>query len=115
MEDQIQFFLQKKLKLMSKKHRQLAAIVFTDIVGYSKLMREDEAKATLIRERHRSVFDQFTPEYGGKILQYYGDGTLSVFQSSVAAVECCVEMQKAFQQDPMVPLRIGDSYWRYYF
>jgi TolB-like protein/class 3 adenylate cyclase/Tfp pilus assembly protein PilF len=92
---------------MSKKHRQLAAIVFTDIVGYSKMMREDEAKATLIRERHRSVFDQLTPEYGGKILQYYGDGTLSVFQSSVAAVECCVEMQKAFQQDPMVPLRIG--------
>lgn len=92
---------------MSKKHRQLAAIVFTDIVGYSKMMREDEAKATLIRERHRSVFDQLTPDYGGKILQYYGDGTLSVFQSSVAAVECCVEMQKAFQQDPMVPLRIG--------
>ena len=92
---------------MSKKHRQLAAIVFTDIVGYSKLMRENEAKATLIRERHRSVFDRLTPEYGGKILQYYGDGTLSVFQSSVAAVECCVEMQKAFQQDPMVPLRIG--------
>ncbi len=92
---------------MSKKHRQLAAIVFTDIVGYSKLMRKDEAKATQIRERHRSVFNQLTPEYGGKILQYYGDGTLSVFQSSVAAVECCVEMQKAFQQDPMVPLRIG--------
>ncbi len=92
---------------MSKKHRQLAAIVFTDIVGYSKLMREDEEKAAQMRARHRMVFDSLTPKYGGKILQYYGDGTLSIFQSSVAAVECSVEMQKAFQQLPIVPLRIG--------
>lgn len=92
---------------MPKKHRQLAAIVFTDIVGYSKLMQEDEEKATLMRVRHRAIFDKLTPEYGGKILQYYGDGTLSIFQSSVAAVECSVEMQKAFQQAPNVPLRIG--------
>ncbi|MDF1864107.1 MAG: tetratricopeptide repeat protein [Saprospiraceae bacterium] len=92
---------------MPKKHRQLAAIVFTDIVGYSKLMREDEEKATLMRARHRAVFDNLTPKYGGKILQYYGDGTLSIFQSSVAAVECSVEMQKSFQETPNVPLRIG--------
>jgi len=92
---------------MAKKHRQLAAIVFTDIVGYSKLMREDEEKATEMRNRHRTVFDKLTPKYGGKVLQYFGDGTLSIFQSAVAAVECSVEMQKAFQQDPSVPLRIG--------
>lgn len=92
---------------MSNKHRQLAAIVFTDIVGYSRLMREDEDKAIAIRARHREVFDELTPKYGGKILQYYGDGTLSIFQSSIAAVECSVEMQKAFRQEPSVPLRIG--------
>lgn len=60
-----------------------------------------------MRERHRKVFDQLTSKYDGKILQYYGDGTLSIFQSAVAAVECSVEMQKAFQQEPKVPLRIG--------
>jgi adenylate cyclase len=92
---------------MPKKHRQLAAIVFTDIVGYSKLMREDEAKATEMRNRHRAIFDELTPKYGGKVLQYYGDGTLSIFQSAVGAVECSVEMQQAFQQAPSVPLRIG--------
>ena len=92
---------------MSPRNRQLAAIVFTDIAGYSALMREEEDKAIEIRLRHREVFDELTQKYGGKILQYYGDGTLSIFQSAVAAVECSVEMQRAFQQEPKVPLRIG--------
>ena len=92
---------------MSAKHRQLAAIVFTDIVGYSAMMQQDETRANQVRERHRLVFDELTEQYGGRILQYYGDGTLSIFQSAVAAVECSVEMQKAFRESPLVPLRIG--------
>ncbi len=92
---------------MSAKHRQLAAIVFTDIVGYSAMMQQDETRANRVRERHRLVFDELTEQYGGRILQYYGDGTLSIFQSAVAAVECSVEMQKAFREEPLVPLRIG--------
>ncbi len=70
-------------------------------------MREDEEQARAIRQRHRHLFDSLTPAYGGKILQYYGDGTLSIFNSSVAAVECAVKMQRAFAKDPRVPLRIG--------
>ncbi len=92
---------------MADRKRQLAAIVFTDIVGYSALMREDEERARRLRLRHRAVFDRLTPAYGGRILQYYGDGTLSIFDSSVAAVECAVHMQRAFAEDPRVPLRIG--------
>lgn len=92
---------------MSDRHRQLAAIVFTDIVGYSAMMQQDETRATIVRERHRAVFDELTERFGGRILQYYGDGTLSIFQSAVAAVECSVEMQKAFREEPTVPLRIG--------
>lgn len=92
---------------MSDRHRQLAAIVFTDIVGYSAMMQKDETRATIVRERHRAVFDELTERFGGRILQYYGDGTLSIFQSAVAAVECSVEMQKAFREEPTVPLRIG--------
>lgn len=92
---------------MSDRHRQLAAIVFTDIVGYSAMMQQDETRANTVRERHRAVFDELTERFGGRILQYYGDGTLSIFQSAVAAVECSVEMQKAFREEPTVPLRIG--------
>ena len=87
--------------------RKLAAIMFTDIVGYSSVMQEDEARGRLLRERHRSVFEHCTNRHNGKIVQYYGDGTLSVFDSAVAAVECAVSMQQQLRTYPQVPLRIG--------
>jgi class 3 adenylate cyclase len=93
--------------IMGKKKRQLAAIMFTDIVGYSRVMQVDEEKAALIRKRHREIFREKHERQGGKILQYYGDGTLSIFDSAVAAVECAVEMQQEFRAPPRVPLRIG--------
>lgn len=81
--------------------------MFTDIVGYTALMQESEAKAVLIRERHRNIFEKTTEAFEGQIIQYYGDGTLSIFSSAVMAVRCAVEMQRQFRQVPIVPLRIG--------
>jgi class 3 adenylate cyclase len=46
-------------------------------------------------------------EYHGLILQYYGDGTLSVFGSAIEAIECAVEIQRELSKDPKIPLRIG--------
>ena len=87
--------------------RHLAAIMFTDIVGYTTIMQHSEERGRKIRERHRSVFAQCTEKYGGQILQYFGDGTLSIYPSAVAAVECAVEMQRQFKTSPEVPLRVG--------
>ncbi|MEM6347126.1 MAG: adenylate/guanylate cyclase domain-containing protein [Bacteroidota bacterium] len=87
--------------------RRLAAIMFTDIVGYTALMQESESRAIEVRSRHREVFERFHEQYQGEILQYYGDGTLSIFDSAVAATQCAIDMQIAFQEDPKVPLRIG--------
>jgi len=87
--------------------RQLAAIMFTDIVGYTHVMQEDEARGRLLRERHKTVFEQCTSRHSGRIVQYFGDGTLSVFDSAVSAVECAVCMQKSLKTYPQVPLRIG--------
>ncbi|MBX2815729.1 MAG: NINE protein [Saprospiraceae bacterium] len=81
--------------------------MFTDITGFSAMMQSDEAFAMSIRNRHREIFKQSHEHFGGEILQYYGDGTLSIFDSTVAAVECAVDMQLAFQGHPQVPLRIG--------
>jgi len=92
---------------MSKRQRRLAAIMFTDIVGYSSMMQKDEAITSRLRNRHREVFTRLTEQYDGEILQYYGDGTLSIFYSTAAAVECAVEIQRALKQDPKVPLRVG--------
>lgn len=87
--------------------RRLAAIMFTDITGYSALMESDELRARTIRNRHRDVFREAHNRYHGKILQYFGDGTLSIFDSTASAVECAVSMQIDYRKEPEVPLRIG--------
>jgi len=92
---------------MTEATRQLAAIMFTDIEGYTALMQQDENQALEIRERHRDIFNTTTNKYKGQILQYYGDGTLSIFNSVIDSVNCAAEMQILFQKDPLVPVRIG--------
>jgi len=87
--------------------RRLAAIMFTDIVGYTKVMQASEVAAVSIRKRHREVFESVTAKYHGEIINYYGDGTLSIFDSTVNAVKCAAELQKQFLQKPKVPVRIG--------
>lgn len=81
--------------------------MFTDIVGYSSMMQKNEEIANRLRVRHREVFQRLHERFGGKILQYFGDGTLSVFSSTTAAVECAVALQQALKKDPPVPIRIG--------
>lgn len=87
--------------------RRLTAIMFTDIQGYTAMMREDEATTLTLRNRHREIFETLTKKYRGKLVQYFGDGTLTTFDSTVNAVECALELQKAFLQKPVIPVRIG--------
>jgi len=87
--------------------RQLAAIMFTDMVGYTALMQKDEQQAKKMRDRHRSILQSQILNHNGKILQYYGDGTLSTFGSVVDAVTCAEKIQQELIQDPPIPLRIG--------
>lgn len=86
---------------------QLAAIMFTDIEGYTALMQQDEEKAIAFRNRHREIFEAATKRYKGRILQYYGDGTLSTFHSAIDAVKCGIELQLSYREDPVIPVRIG--------
>jgi adenylate cyclase len=93
--------------LQTSSERRLAAIMFTDIVGYTSLMQQDEDKALQTIERHRSILENNTHKYHGNIMHYYGDGSLSIFPSAFEAVECALDIQKELTQDPKVPLRIG--------
>jgi len=81
--------------------------MFTDIEGYTALMQQNEEKAIQTRERHRQIFNSITEKYEGRILQYYGDGTLSIFNSAIDAVKCGTEMQLGFLEKPSIPVRIG--------
>ena len=92
---------------MTERHRQLAAIMFTDIQGYTAMMQQDEEQGLRMRTKHREIFNTTTTKYQGKVLQYYGDGTLSIFNSVIEALNCAAEMQALFQQAPPVPVRIG--------
>lgn len=81
--------------------------MFTDMVGYTALMQQDEARAKSQRDRQRSVLEDRIVAHEGEILQFYGDGTLSVFGSAVQAVHAAMEIQTALAAEPRVPLRIG--------
>ena len=87
--------------------RQLTAIMFTDMVGYTALMQQDERQAKAQRDRQRGVLETSIDAFGGRILQFYGDGTLSVFPSAVEAVRSAMAIQAELSQEPQVPLRIG--------
>ncbi len=87
--------------------RQLAAIMFTDMVGFTSLMQQDEHQAKQYRDHHREVLEQYIREYEGTILQYFGDGTLSIFHSAIRAVDCAIKIQHALQKKTNIPLRIG--------
>jgi TolB-like protein/class 3 adenylate cyclase/Tfp pilus assembly protein PilF len=90
-----------------KEIRMLAAIMFTDMVGYTALMQENERQAKILRDKHRAVLERLILEHRGQILQYYGDGTLSIFGSAIEAAVCAAKIQQELQSGPKVPLRIG--------
>ncbi|MFL5742148.1 MAG: adenylate/guanylate cyclase domain-containing protein [Flavisolibacter sp.] len=87
--------------------RQLAAIMFSDMTGYTALMQQNEQLAKLKRQRLKEVLEASVSFYHGKILQYYGDGALSIFNSAIDGVHAAVEIQQKLQQLPKVELRIG--------
>jgi class 3 adenylate cyclase/dienelactone hydrolase len=87
--------------------RQLAAILFADIQGYTALMQDDEGKATSFREKLKKNLDKEVLQHNGRILKLSGDGALCSFNSAIEAVRAAIGIQKAMMEEPKVPLRIG--------
>jgi TolB-like protein/Tfp pilus assembly protein PilF len=70
-------------------------------------MQENEQRAKSLRDKQKRILEEKIFEHKGQLLQYYGDGTLSIFGSVIEAAICAVEIQNELQIDPVVPLRIG--------
>jgi TolB-like protein/Tfp pilus assembly protein PilF len=95
--------------------RRLAAILAADVVGYSRLMEQDEAGTlSTLKERRKGILQPLVTEYGGRIVKVMGDGVLVEFASAVNAVACAVELQKrmasanaSLSDDRQIVLRIG--------
>ena len=66
--------------------RQLAAILFADIQGFTALMQDDEVKANLLREKLKKNLEQQVASHNGRILKLSGDGALCIFNSAIEAV-----------------------------
>jgi len=92
---------------MEQQNRQLAAILFTDIIGYTAMMQKDEQNALAVTRHCIAVLKQSTEAFHGRILNDYGDGSLCCFPSATEAVKAAVQVQQELQKEPKVPLRIG--------
>ncbi|MCU0370488.1 MAG: adenylate/guanylate cyclase domain-containing protein, partial [Bacteroidales bacterium] len=90
-----------------QEHRKLAAIMFTDITGYSALMSADEKYALNVLKKNKSIHIAAIAKYNGEYIKEVGDGTLAVFSSSLDAVGCALEIQKATRKEPSLKIRIG--------
>jgi predicted ATPase len=86
--------------------RRLVAVMFTDMVGYTALIQTDERLAVDTRQRYVAALDRQHDAFGGTIVQRLGDGSMSMFPSSFAAVGAAVAMQQELAAQD-VPVRIG--------
>jgi class 3 adenylate cyclase len=75
--------------------RRLAAILTADVVGYSRLMEQNEGGTlAVLKERRERILEPLVERYDGRIVKLMGDGVLIEFASAVNAVSCAVELQK---------------------
>ena len=72
---------------MNDAERKLAAIMFTDIVGYSKLVQQNEDKALDILDNHNEIMRPIISNYDGQEIKTIGDAFLIQFESTVKAIE----------------------------
>ena len=94
--------------------RKLAAIMFTDMVGYSKLSQINEDLALQLLEEHRNILRAIISKHCGCEIETIGDAFFIEFESALEAVRCAVEIQEALHQrnqtapkDKQICIRIG--------
>ena len=92
---------------MSEPTRKLAAIVFTDIVGFTKLTAEDQSQASSLLKTQRDLFQPLVAQFNGSWIKEMGDGLILTFDTVTDAVNCCIKLQETSKQIDDLDLRIG--------
>ncbi len=97
---------------MPEVKRQLAAIMFTDIVGYTSLMGEEEERALELLRKNRDLQKPLIEQHNGKWIKEIGDGVIAMFDSALDSVQCAVDIQKAsragFEGKIRIAIHLGD-------
>jgi len=99
---------------LSTGERRLAAIMFTDIVGYTSLTQKNESLAMELLEYHRRIVRPFLAKHSGQEIKTIGDAFLVEFPSALEAARCAFDIQKSMHEanlerieDTRILLRIG--------
>ena len=88
--------------------RSLGVIFLADVVGYSKMMAQDETGAlNLIREFQKEIIRPTLTKYNGKMIKSLGDGWLIEFKSASESVDCALEWLKLVKKQGKLELRVG--------
>src|SRR6516225_5143066 len=94
--------------------RKLAAIMFTDMVGYSALSQRDDTLALELLEEHRQLLREIFPRFRGTEIKTMGDAFLVEFNSALEAAQCAIEIQRALAKrntdvsvDRRIEVKIG--------
>ena len=94
--------------------RKLAAIMFTDMVGYSALAQRDDRLALELLEEHRRLLREVFPQFNGTEIKTIGDAFLVEFCSALEAAQCAIEIQRTLAKrnhdvtsDRRIKLKIG--------
>ena len=92
---------------MPEPTHKLATIVFTDIVGFTKLSAENEPLAIQLLDTQRTTLKPIVERHHGHWLKEIGDGLLLTFDTTKDAVDCSIEMQHTVKNVANLDLRIG--------
>jgi adenylate cyclase len=92
---------------MTNPSSKLVVIMFTDIVGYTAMMGKNEKEALETVTYYEQVIRELTDQFDGELINFYGDGSLTVFSSINSSLSCAMEIQTKFKTHVSVPLRIG--------
>ena len=92
---------------MTEQKRKLATIVFTDIVGFTKLTAKDQQIASDLLDTQREEFKPLVESYQGKWLKEVGDGLILTFDTINKAVHCCIKIQEKAKTIENLSIRIG--------
>src|SRR5688572_2328628 len=87
--------------------RQLAAIMFTDIVGYTASMGNDEQKAFELLDRNRQIQKPIIKHFNGRLIKELGDGVMASFKTVSDAINAAMKIQQACLATKELSLRIG--------
>jgi adenylate cyclase len=100
--------------MSADEQRKLAAIMFTDMVGYSALSQRDEKLAQELLEEHRRLLREIFPRFNGTEIKTIGDAFLVEFGSALEAAQCAIEIQRTLAKrnadiapDRRIELKIG--------